>query len=29
MLVEDLMAQLDKCDPKVRVLIENTDVFLK
>lgn len=28
MLVEDLMAQLDKCDPKARVLIENTDVFL-
>lgn len=27
MLVEDLMAQLDKCDPKARVLIENTDVF--
>ncbi|MFR7913850.1 hypothetical protein [Eubacterium ramulus] len=28
MLVEDLMAQLDKSDPKARVLIENTDVFL-
>ena len=28
MLVEDLMTQLDKCDPKARVLIENTDVFL-
>ena len=28
MLVEDLMAQLNKCDPKARVLIENTDVFL-
>lgn len=28
MLVEDLMAQLDKCDPKARILIENTDVFL-
>lgn len=28
MLVKDLMAQLDKCDPKARVLIENTDVFL-
>lgn len=28
MLVEDLMAQLDKSDPKARVLIENTDLFL-
>lgn len=28
MLVEELMAQLGKCNPKARVLIENTDLFL-
>ena len=28
MLVKELMEQLDRCDPKACVLIENTDVFL-
>ena len=28
MLVEDLMEQLDRCDPNARVLIENTDLFI-